>query len=58
MAVNAKRKVGIVFPENQQVKIFKSVRGAARYLDCNHAAIIKAIKAGRRVFGYEVFYAS
>lgn len=52
------RKVGIVFPENNQVKIFKSVRGAARYLDCSHVAIFLAIREGRRIFGYEVFYAS
>jgi hypothetical protein len=53
----ASRRVGIVFPENSQIKIFRSCRQAARYLSVSHVAIILALREGRRVFGYEVFYA-
>jgi hypothetical protein len=58
MPIPKPRKVAIVFPENNQIKIFRSVRGAAKYLDCSHVAIILAIREGRRVLGFEVFYAS
>jgi hypothetical protein len=53
----ASRRVGIVFPENSQIKIFRSIRSLSRYLDCTPMAIVFAIKENRRVFGYEVFYA-
>lgn len=52
------RQIGIVFPENAEIKIFRSVRGAARFLDVSRTAIIKAIRENRRVMGFEVFYVS
>lgn len=51
-----RRKVAVVL-DHGQVRVFKTMKAAARYISVSHVALLKALREGRPCMGIDAFYA-